>query len=182
MMHKRFIVLLGVVLSGYIPAAAQRPTQQIAIVHEPPAPAITIPTIPLRTLPVRLPVFSFFLFQRPTLSSARFTLPIVEPYGRDYSLEDAFPIENMKTMFVTESRVSVGQIWGGRLQLNCFVSTLHMENIVLGPSVSHEGLHPPGTRSLDQFGISLRFPFGAGADSERPAHLWKTLSRIVDPR
>jgi hypothetical protein len=179
MMHKRFIVLLGVVLSSYVPAAAQRPTQQIAIAHEPPAPAITIPTIPLRTLPVRLPVFSFFLFQRPTLSSARFTLPVVQAYGRDSSLEDAFPIESMNTMFFTESRVSVGQIWGGRLQLNCFVSTLRMGNIVLGPSVSRAGLLPPGTRSLDQYGISLRFPFGAGADSEPPAHLWRTLSRIV---
>jgi len=176
-MHKRFVILLGVVLSSYVPAAAQRPTQQIAIAHEPPAPTITIP---LRTLPVRLPVFSFFVFQGPPLSRAQLTLPIAETYRGEYSLESAFPIESMKSMFVTESRLSVGQMWGGRLQLSCFVSTLRMGNIVLGPSVSREGFHTPGTRSVDQYGISLRFAFGAGADSGRSIHLWRSLSRIVD--
>lgn len=179
MMHKRFIVLLGVVLSSYVPAAAQRPSHQIAVLHEPPAPTITIP---LRTLPARLPAFSFFLFQGPAGSSAQFTPPIAEAYGRDHTLESTFPIENMKTMFVTESRLSVVQIWGGRLQLNCFVSTLHMGNIVLGPSVSVEGFRLPGTRSVDLYGISLRFPFGSGADSGRSVHLWRGLSRIVDGR
>jgi hypothetical protein len=179
MMHKGFILLLGVVLSSYVPAAAQRPSHQIAVVYEPPAPTITIP---LRTLPARLPAFSFFLFQGPTRSSAHFTLPIAEAYGRDHSLESTFPIEVTKTMFVTESRLSVAQIWGGRLQLNCFVSTLHMGHIVLGPSVSGEGFRPPGTRSVDLYGISLRFPFGPGADSGRSIHLWRGLSRIVDGR
>lgn len=172
MILKRFILLLGVVLSSYVPAAAQRPSHQIAVVYEVPAPTITIP---LRTLPARL-------FQGPTRSSAHFTLPIAEAYGRDHRLESTFPIENMKTMFVTESRVSVAQIWGGRLQLNCFASTLHMGNIVLGPSVSVEGFRLPGTRSVDLYGISLRFPFGAGADSGRSVHIWRDLSRIVDGR
>src|ERR1700683_4096913 len=118
MIHKRFILLLGVVLSSYVPAAAQRPAHQFAVVYEPPAPTITIP---LRTLPARLPAFSFFLFQCPTRSSAHFTLPIAEAYGRDHSLESTLPIVVMKTMFVTDARLSVAQIWGGRLQLNCFV-------------------------------------------------------------
>ncbi len=179
MILKRFILLLGVVLSSYVPAAAQRPSHQIAVVYEAPAPTITIP---LRTLPARLPASSFFLFQDPTGSSGHFTLPIAEAYGRDHSLESTFPIENMKTMFVTESRVSVAQIWGGRLQLNCFASTLHMGNIVLGPSVSVEGFRLPGTRSVDLYGISLRFPFGPGAVSGRSVHIWRGLSRIVDGR
>jgi len=179
MIHKRFILLLGVVLGSYVPAAAQRPSQQIAMVYEPPAPKITIP---LRTLPARLPAFSFFLFQGPTRSSAHFTLPIAEAYGRDHSLESTFPIEVMKTMFVTESRLSVAQIWGGRLQLNFLVSSVNIGNIVLGPSVSAEGFRPPRTRSVDLYGISLRFPFGPGADSGRSIHLWRALSRIVDGR
>jgi hypothetical protein len=176
MIYNRFIVLLGVILSSYVQTAAQRPLQQIAVVHESPAPTITIP---LRTLPAQLPVFSFFLFQGPPRSSAHFTLPIAEAYGRHHSLESTFPIEVMKTIFVTESRLSVAQIWGGRLQLNCFVSSPNMGNIVLGPSVSAEGFRPPGTRSVDLYGISLRFPFGSGADSGRSIHLWRGLSRIL---
>jgi hypothetical protein len=140
MMFRRFIALLGPVLGSYMAAAAQRPLQQIATVPELPVPTLTAP---LRTLPAPLPA-SAFLLQNPTGFTVHFTFPIAEDRDRDHSLASILPIEHMKTVFVTESHLSFAQIWGGRLQLGCFVSTLHTGNIVLGASApSREALRSP---------------------------------------
>jgi len=183
MMYQRFLVVLGIVLVSYVPAAAQQPAKQIAMVVEPSAPAIRAPR---QTLPATPPVFSFSLLQEPTGPSFRLAFPTAKAYEPDRSLRSAFQIADTRTMFVTESRLPIAQFWGGRLKLEGFMSTLRMGNIVPGPSASREALRanaPYGaTRSVDLYGVSLRIPFGRDEDSRGSTHLWRRLSRIVGGR
>jgi hypothetical protein len=168
MPYKRFVALLGLVLGSYVAAAAQKPSQQVAAVHEAPVPAS-----------------AFSLFQNPTESSARLNFTVGEARERDHSLESILPIEHLKTVFVTESRLSFAQIWGGRLQLGCFASTLHTRNIMFGPSAVSEPRAPSrfdATRPVSSYGLSLRFSFGPGADSGHVTQLWRNLSQIVSSR
>lgn len=181
MMFRRFIALLGLVLGSYMAAAAQRPWQQIATVPELPVPTLTAP---LRTPPAPLPASAFLQLQNPTGFTVHFTFPIAKDRDRDHSLASILPIEHMKTVFVTESHLSFAQIWGGRLQLGCFVSTLHTGNIVLGASTpSREALRSPGhfdtTPPVSMYGIRLSFVFGSRTDSGRRANLWRSLSQVV---
>jgi hypothetical protein len=180
MMFRRFVALLGLVLGSYMAAAAQRPLQQVATVPEPPAPALTAP---LRTLQAPLSASAFLLFQNPTGSTARFTFRIAEDREREHSLASILPIEYMKTVFVTESRLSFAQIWGGRLQLGCFASTLHTGNIGLGASALREPLRSPGYFNaippVHMYGIRLSFVFGPDTHSGRPTNLWRSLSQVV---
>jgi hypothetical protein len=181
MMFRRFIALLGLVLGSYMVAAAQRPLQQTATVPELPVRTLMAP---LRTPPAPLPASAFLLLQNPTGFTVHFTFPIAEDRDRDHSLASILPIEHMKTVFVTESHLSFAQIWDGRLQLGCFVSTLHTGNIVLGGSApSREALRSPGhfdaTPPVSMYGIRLSFVFGSSTDSGRRTNLWRTLSQVV---
>lgn len=184
MMFRRFIALLGLVLGSCMAAAAQRPLQQIATVPELPLPTLTAP---LRTPPAPLPTSAFLLLQNPTGFTVHFTFPIAEDRDRDHSLASILPIEHMKTVFVTESHLSFAQIWGGRLQLGCFVSTLHAGNIVLGATApSREAPRSPGhfdaTPSVSMYGVRLSFVFGSSTDSGRRTNLWRSLSQVVGRR
>jgi hypothetical protein len=181
MLFRRCNVLLGLVLGSYMAAAAQRPLQQVATVPELPVPKLTAP---LRTLPAPLPASAFLPLQNPTVFTVHFTFPIAEDRDRDHSLASILPIEHMKTVFVTESHLSFAQIWGGRLQLACFVSTLHTGNIVLGASApSREAVRSPGhfdaTPPVHMYGIRLSFVFGSSKDSGRRTNLWRSLSQVV---
>src|SRR5258708_20215400 len=67
-------------------------------------------------------------------------------YERDQGLnglESLSPMHEVKTLILTQSLLPLAQLWGGRLRLDGFASTLHIQ---LGPSAGgalQDFLPPP---------------------------------------
>jgi hypothetical protein len=179
-MHKRFIVLLGMFLGSHAPVAAQTPAPQIVLGQEHVASIITTP----RTASAPLSAPSFRVAQDHGQSPARFSPLFAGAYERDHSLEPLPPIEEVKNLILTLSSLPLVRLWGGRLQLNAFQSTLGNQNVQLRPLGygGMQGFRPPaqgypgGPRSAR---LSLSFNFGRDARTGRPAQAWRNLSRIV---
>jgi len=116
-----------------------------------------------------------------------FNYPFEWVYERDQVLENLSMIRQVKTPFLTESSLPLIRLWGGRLRLNGFTSTLHMQNVQLGPSASEGSRdfrparqsYPGGPRSVDLYGLSLTFHFGRDAQIGRPTQIWRRLARIA---
>jgi hypothetical protein len=75
-MHKRFILLLGMFLGAHVPTAAQTPALQIIRSQEHVAPIITM----LPTVSTPLPAASFLPFPDPGKSAANFSLLFARAY------------------------------------------------------------------------------------------------------
>jgi hypothetical protein len=184
-MHKRFILLLGVFLGSRVLTAAQTPAPKLVPAQELVASIVTAAPAPLLAV-------SFLLPEKPGKSNAHFSYLFAGAYEyeRDQSLEgfaSLSPMREVKTLFLTQSLLPLVQIWGGRLRLDGFTSTLHMQNVELGPSAAgglqdsrllRQG-YPGGPRSVDLYGVSLSFHFGRDAQIGRPAQIWRCLARIV---
>jgi hypothetical protein len=184
-MHKRFILLLGVFLGSRVLTAAQTPVPELVPAQELVASIVTAAPAPLLAV-------SFLLPDKPGKSNAHFSYLFagVYEYERDQSLEgfaSLSPMREVKTLFLTQSLLPLVQIWGGRLRLDGFTSTLHLQNVELGPSAAgglqdsrllRQG-YPGGPRSVDLYGVSLSFHFGRDAQIGRPAQIWRCLARIV---
>ncbi|MHB8526426.1 MAG: hypothetical protein ACYDD2_09760 [Candidatus Acidiferrales bacterium] len=107
-------------------------------------------------------------------------------YRPDQTLDLRSPMQEVKTLFATQSRVLIGQFWGGRIQISEIGGTLNMQNVILGPSGS-DGLldyHPPRRnepnlpRPIAFNGFSVRFELGRNAPAERRAEVWRCLAWI----
>jgi hypothetical protein len=184
-MHKRFIMLLGVFLGSRVLTAAQTPVPELVPAQELVASIMTGAPAPLLAV-------SFLLPEKPGKSTAHFSylLAGAYEYERDQGLEgfaNLSPMREVKTLFLTQSLLPLVQIWGGRLRLDGFTTTLHMQNVELGPSAAgglqdsrllRQG-YPGGPRSVDLYGVSLSFHFGRDAQIGRPAQIWRCLARIL---
>jgi hypothetical protein len=185
-MHKRFILLLGVFLGSRVLTAAQMPAPELVPPQELVASIVTAAPAPLLAV-------SFLLPENPGKPAAHFSYLFAGAYERDRGLEglaSLSPMREVKTLFLTQSLLPLVQIWGGRLRLDGFISTLHMQNVELGPSAAgglqdfrllRQG-YPRGPRSVDLYGVSLSFHFGRDAQIGRPAQIWQCLARIVGRR
>jgi hypothetical protein len=187
-MRKRFILLLGVVLGSYVPTVAQTPALQIVPAQERVAPIVTM----VRTVPVPFLFPSFPLSESLGKSTAHFSYLFVGAYERDQGLEglkSLSPMREVETLFLTQSMLPLLQLWGGRLRLDGFTSTLHMQNVQLGPSAAGglRDFRPPrqsypggpgGPFSVHLSGLSLSFHFGRDAQIGRPAQIWQRIARI----
>ena len=178
MTYKPFILLLGIFLGSYR-TAAQTPAPRIVLAREQAAPSISI----LPTASTALPAFSFLLSQGLEKSNAHFSVPFAGVYQRDYRLDHLSPLDEVRTLILTQSSLPLFQFWGGRLQLDAFQSTLRIQNGQLG------GMHasrlagqsyPGGLRSIHLSGLSLSFRFGRDARTGHPAMLWRRLTRTLD--
>jgi hypothetical protein len=158
-MYKRFTLLLGVFLGGHAPTVAQTVAPQNVLVQERVSTTMTI----LPTASGPLPTASLLLPQNPGKSPAHFTLQFAGSYERDHSLEPLPPVEKVRTLFFTQSSLPLTQLWSGRLHLDAFQNTLHIQN----------------QRSVHLSGLSVSFHFGQGARAEHPTKSWRSLSRIV---
>jgi hypothetical protein len=182
-MSKRIIVLLGMFLGSPVPAVAQTLPPQMVLTEERVAPATPM----LRTVSTPLPAASFLLYQDHGNSLAHFSDIFARAYERDHSLERLPPMESSRTLFVTRSSLPLVQLWGRRLQLDVFQSTLHAQNVQFGPSAAGglQDFRPPrqsypgGPHSVEFSGFSLSFHFGRDARTGRPIQTWRSLSRIV---
>ena len=129
-MHKRLILLIGMFLGSHVLTAAQTPAPEFVPAQQLAAPIVT-------ATPVPSPVVSFFLPENPGKSAAHFGYLFAGTYERDQGLEgleSLSPMHEVKTLFLTQSLLPLVQLWGGRLRLDGFTSTLHMQNVELGPS------------------------------------------------
>jgi hypothetical protein len=173
--HKRFIVLLGVLLGGHVPAVAQTSAQQIVLAREPLAPIKTM----LRTVSTPSPAGSFLLSQGLSKSPADFSSVFAGAYERGPSVERLLPTEEVKTLFLTKSSLPLFQPWGGRLRLDAFQSTLDLQTVQLGP-LGRRGtqtLRSPG--QTYSAGLSLSFQFGRHARTGPPAQAWRRMTQLV---
>ena len=181
-MCKRFIVLLGIFLGSQMPAVAQRASSQIVRAEERIAPNTTMH----RTAFIPLPAASFLPYQVPGKSLAHASEPFAEDYESDHRLEHLPRLESFRTLFLTRSSLPLVRLWGQRLQLDVFHSTLHMQNVQFGPLAGGglQDFRPPrqyyggGPRSIDLTGVSLSFYFGRNSRTEPPVQTWRRLSRI----
>jgi hypothetical protein len=183
MMYKPFILLLGIFLGSHRSALAQTLAPRIVLAQDHVAPIIAI----LPTISTALPAFSFLRSQGPEKYNAHFSLPFAAAYPRDYRLDHLSPMEEVRTLILTQSSLPLIQFWGGRLQLEAFQSTLHIQNGQLGPagnSMRTSRLagqnYPGGLRSVHLSGLSLSFRFGRDARTGHPAQLSQRLTRMVD--
>ena len=183
MIHKPFILLLGVFLGSHGPAVAQTPASRIVLAQEHIAPITPM----LSTVTSLLPAASFLLSQEPGKPNAHLSLLSARAYARDYSLEHLSPMDDVSTLILTQSSLPLVRLWGGRLQLDAFQSTLHLQNAQLG-ALGIGGMrgsrllaqsYPGGLRSVHLSGLSLSFYFGRDARTGHPAQLWRRLTRTV---
>ena len=183
MVYKRFIVLLGMFLGGYPPVAGQTPVRQIVLAQEHGAQIMTMP----RTVSIPVLIPSFLLAQDPGKSPAHFSRLFVGVYQRDPSLEDFSPMDEVKTMTLTQSSLPLGQLWGGRIRLDAFQSTQHSQNVQVGP-LGYGGMegfpltrqsYPGGPLSVHFSGLSLSFHFGRDSRTRHATQGWRHITRFV---
>jgi hypothetical protein len=172
MMYKRLITLLGMALCSLAPAAGQTPAPRIVLAQEHVAPTITM----LRTVSNPAPPSSFLLYQDPGKPPVHFSDPGTE----------LFPsVKKVKTLFYTQSSLLLVQLWSGRVELDAFQNTVHIQNVLLGP-LAYGGMqgfrssrlgYPGGPPSVHFSGLSLTFHFGQNARTRGPIEAWRRLLR-----
>jgi hypothetical protein len=182
-MHKPFI-LLGLFLGAHGPALAQTPAQtsapRIVLAQEHVASIAPM----LSTATSLLPAASFLLSQEPGKPNAHLSLLSARAYARDCSLEHLSPMDDVRTLILTQSSLPLVRLWGGRLQLDAFQSTLHLQNMPFGNGGMRGSLpaqsYPGGPRSTHLSGLSLSFHFGRDGRTGHPVQLWRRLTRSVE--
>jgi hypothetical protein len=130
---------------------------------------------------------SFLLSPDPGKSPAPFSRLFVGTYESDHGPEYLSPMDEVKTLTLTQSSLPIFQLWGGRLQLGAFQSTVHSQNVPFGPSGygGMEGFRPtrqsyPGSPlSVHLSGFSLSFHFGRDSRTRPSTHLWRHMTRLV---
>jgi hypothetical protein len=178
-MQHQLILVVGVLLSSCLPGEAQTLATQVFLAQARPEPT----TMLVRALPNHFPSNVSPASRLPRTPVAQFTVLVIPAYEPDRSLESRSLVEVVRTLFVTESRLVVIQFWRGRLRLDGFDSTLHMQNVQLSPSGS--GGPPPSydqagvASSVDLDGISLGFRFGRDAQTRRQPQVWRCLAWIM---
>jgi hypothetical protein len=183
-MHKRFFPLLVLLLGNLVPTAAQTPAPQIVPTQDRIAPLVDVVPTAMAPLLVVSPLLPDNPEKSATHSSYRFARPYERDPGLEGLVESLSPMHEVKTLILTQSLLPLVQLWGGRLRLDGFTSTLHMQSLQFGPSAAgglrlQQQNYAGGPRSMDLYGVSLSFHFGQDSQVEHPTQAWRSLSRIV---
>jgi hypothetical protein len=180
--HKRFILLLGMLMSGQA-AAGQISGVQIAPAQKPVAPVITVFRPDTKTLSAP----SFLLSQDRENTLAHISLRFSGLDERDQVLERLLPVIKVKTLILTQVSVPLVELWNGKLELGAFQSTLRTQNVQLG-ALGYAAMRdfplpqqnfPGGLRAIHLTGFSLNFHFGRVEGTRRPTQAWRCVPRIV---
>jgi hypothetical protein len=180
-MCHHFVLVIGLIMVSCLLGRAQTTAEQIFPAQTPPSPMMLL----LRPSPPNYssPTVLLTIVLRPK-SVGRFTRISTATYEPEPSLEHRFPIETDKTPFITESSMSVAQVWRGRLQLEGFGSTVGRQYLQFGPSGMEQDFSPPShdqagvDRLVSPYGLRLRLAFGK-APTGRPTQIWRCLGWIV---
>jgi hypothetical protein len=170
-------------LGSHMPVAGQTPVPQIVLAQDHGSQIMTMS----RTVSIPVLPRSFVLAQDPGKSPAHFNRLFVGVYQRDPGMEHFSPMDEVKTLTLTQSSLPLFQLWGGRLQLGAFQSTLHSQNVQFGPSGygGMEGFRPTQQSYLGRplsvhlSGFSLSFHFGRDSRTRPPTQLWRHMTRFV---
>jgi hypothetical protein len=181
--QKQFIALLGMVLCSRAAVAGQMSVPQLVPAQEQNAP---IPTMH-RALAIHLRAARFLLTQDPGRIPVHFRLVFGGDYEGDPILQHLSPMDEVKTLTLTQSLLPLVRLWGGRLQLDAFESTLHSQNLQFGASGDGGlgGFRAPrqgysgGPFSAHFTGLSLSFHFGREARTRPAIQLWRHMTRVV---
>jgi hypothetical protein len=180
--YRRFILLLAVFTGSYVPVAGQTLAPPIVLAQEHIAPVMTT----LRTLSIALPADSFLRSQDPVKPLAHGNLLFSGTFDGDHSLQFLSPIDEVKTLTLRRASLPLVRLWGGRLQLDAFQSTLHSQNVQVGPLGygGIEGFRPSrqsylGPLSVHFTGLSLSFHFARDSRTRRPTQAWWRMKQLV---
>ncbi len=96
-------------------------------------------------------------------------------------------MNEVKTLFMTQSRLPLVSLWGGGLQIDGLNTTLNMANIELGPSggTGLRDFHPVRQKylsdphSVDLYAIGVSFHFRGIPQAARPAPVWRVLGQLI---
>jgi hypothetical protein len=182
-MHKRFILLLSVFLGSHVPTGAQTPAPQIVPAQVRLAPIVRI----VRTIPAPFLFPPFLLSESPGNSAAHSSYLFAGAYERYQSAKSISQMREVRTLFLTQSRLPLVQLWGGRLRLDGFKSAVNMQNVQLGPSAGGGLLdyrperqgYPGGPRSFGLCGVNLSFHFGRDSRTRPPTQVVRRMTRFV---
>jgi hypothetical protein len=180
-MYKRLVLLFGMFLGSDVLVRGQTLPQTVAHAHS--AQIMTIP----RAVSIPSLTPSLLLSQDPGKSPAHFSVQLAGIYQRDPSLNQFSPVDQVKTLTLTQSSLPLLQLWGGRLQLGAFQSTLHSQNVQLGP-LGYGGMegfrptrqsYPGGPLAIHSSGFSLSFHFNRDSRTKHPTQVWRRMTRFV---
>lgn len=181
MIHKRSMLLLGMLLGVPMLTAAQTSAPEPIVVLK--LVSSNIPTSP--TIPARFDVSAIPVSQ----NTGQYTASSLSTgaYEPAQTLSALSPMIEVKTLFLTQSRLPLMQLWHGRLHFDGFTSELHTLNVQLGPSggAGLQDFHPArqkypcAPRSVYLYGFSLSFHFGRASQTGHSTEIWRRLARIV---
>ncbi len=170
--RKRLVFALGLTLGLNGRAGAQGAQHRIEFVQS--RPSSTIISSPHHALPL---ASSVLFIQRQSDFHCGYTFLNTANYQLR-NADSLFSFHETKTLFATESRLPVAQIWGARLEVNVFAVTLYTRNVMLGP-LAPVLQRPMQLRSVDLYGIGVSVPLGRDARWEGSKSLWRSLSQIL---
>lgn len=165
-MRTGFILTLGVLLISYLPTVAQT-SPTVPRVKQ----AILAPkALEVAARTAELPRDAFapprLVYERPAPFTA--LLSALDQRGRN--VQRLFPVDGEKTLFVSQTHVTVVQLWSGRMQLGGFARTYRMENVLSGLSdlarVHAFGARAPRDERI--YGISLTFHLQRAGAAKSP--------------
>jgi hypothetical protein len=175
-MRSHLVLIFGLLLSSSLRIEAQTTAAQVFLVQARSEPTTMFVRASPAYFPSKVSLTSFL----PWTPVAQFTK--IPAYKPDIGIESRLQMEVVKTLFVTESRLAIVKFWRGRLHLDGFDSTLHTQNMQLGPSGS-DGLPPSHdqaavARSVGLDGISLSFRLGRDEQTGSQSQVWRCLAWI----
>lgn len=162
-MQKRLIVVLGILLASSMPASAQTLTARLDFSQTRPALGMTLLSASSRDLPLTANKQASSLAERPV----RFPVAFAVVNYRNPELERPvrFLVDLNQTPFLSQARISLVQMWGGRLRLDGMARALSVKDLLDGPLNSvHPGTMQP--RAAAAYGLSISFRLGRDASQE----------------
>ncbi|MGC2331118.1 MAG: hypothetical protein WA581_06675 [Candidatus Acidiferrales bacterium] len=177
-MQTRFILIAGLFLGTFFPAAAQTPRMRIVLASATSRAAAT-PSF----RPVRVPA-SAVLQGKPL---PRASSPLAGAYKPEPSLVSRLPIDSFRTPLMMESSVQIVHLWRG-LGFDFVESTFYSHSLQRGSpesGVAFQDLRPITkdqaalASSFGGDGLSLRYTFGRGESATKPVPIWHCVSLIV---
>ncbi|HEV2615565.1 MAG TPA: hypothetical protein VGU63_03025 [Candidatus Acidoferrales bacterium] len=117
---------------------------------------------------------------------ARYDALPTDAAGRQESRWRLPQMNEVKTLFMTQSRLPLVYLWGGRLQIEGSTTTLNMANIEMGPSggAGLRDFHPVRQKylcdphSVDLYAVGVSFHLRRIPQAARPAPVWHVLGQM----
>lgn len=177
-MRTHFILIAGLFLGTFFPAAAQTPRMRIILASETSRAAAT----PLFR-PVRTPSSAVL----PDKPLPRASSALAGAYKADRSLASRVPIDVLRTPLMTESSVPIAHVWRG-LGFDFFESAYYSHSLQRGSPESGVAFQSLRPRAKDQAalassfqgdGLRLRYTFGRDSAASNPVQMWRCVSWIT---